>query len=723
MHRLQLFIGFTGIEGIKRDIISRLFRYLCEFFFGKNMNKFFTFALLIGLSFFTISAQITQDAESLANNPKVKLALDYIKSIEPNTIDEQIKITEIPAPTFKEGKRAEYFKQRFTELGLKNVRIDKVGNVIGERMGTGDANAPTLVLAAHLDTVFDNAEVKVTRNGNVIKGLGISDDGRGLTVLLAIAKTLEAQKIATQGNIIFVANVAEEGLGDLIGTKHLFNEELKGKITHFISIDGSGLTVTTAAVGSFRYRVTYTGPGGHSYGAFGLPNPIHALGRLIEKVSRFQVPAKPKTTFNVGRIEGGTSVNSIAYSASLEMDMRSESLEELTKIDAEFKKAAQTALDEENARWTSPRKLTVEVKQIGNRPAGTQSPDLPLIKLAALADKVFNIKSNFSASSTDSNVPISLGIPAITIDGGGKGDGEHSLNEQFDTTDSQIGSQRALLITLGVVGVVEPKNLTSFNFKSTNNPDVKVFYSAPPKISAKTKILFVMAGRQRDANNYLESWIEWGKQNDYLVLAPQFDDKNWVEPLGYNFGNIASGKEKENTPNPKSKWAFTLIEQMFDFAKKEFKVNQSKYDLFGHSAGGQFVHRFMLFMPKNRVRVAIAANPGFYTLPDLNEKFPYGLKNSPVKITQNDLLKWTNRDLILMRGTADVQRTENLRQTPEADAQGKNRFERALFMFNKINALNPKTKWKMFEVPNVAHDQKGMALAAQKVLENNAKND
>lgn len=683
------------------------------------MRNLFLVSISICLFFISASAQMTQDATSLAANPQVKTALEYIKSIEQKTTDEQIKITEIPAPTFKEAKRGEYFRQRFSEIGLKNVRVDKVGNVIGERPGKGGDSVPTLVLAAHLDTVFENAEVKVTRNGNIIKGLGISDDGRGLTLLLAIAETLEKNKIQTQGNIIFVANVAEEGLGDLKGTKHLFNEELKGKITHFISIDGSGLSVTTAAVGSFRYRVTYTGAGGHSYGAFGLPNPIHALGRLIEKVSHFQVPDKPKTTFNVGRIEGGTSVNSIAGNASLEMDLRSESPEELAKIDTEFKKAAQLSLEEENARWTNPRKLTVEVKPIGNRPAGTQSPDLPLIKLAASADKVFNIKSNFTASSTDSNVPISLGIPAITIDGGGKGEGEHSLDEQFDSTDSHFGSQRALLITLGVVGVVEPKNLTSFIFKSPENPDVKVFYSTPPKVTAQTKIIFVMAGRQRNADEYLESWIDWGKKNNYLVLAPQFDDKNWVEPLGYNFGNIASGKEANNTPNPKAKWAFALIEQMFDYARKEFKINAQKYDLFGHSAGGQFVHRFMLFMPTARVRTVIAANPGFYTLPDLNAVFPYGLRNSPHPITNKDLKNWTTRKLILMRGTADILRTENLRQSPEADAQGQNRFERAAFMFSKVKSFNPKTTWQLIEVPNVAHDQKGMALAAQKVLENN----
>lgn len=257
----------------------------------------------------------------------------------------------------------------------------------------------------------------------------------------------------------------------------------------------------------------------------------------------------------------------------------------------------------------------------------------------------------------------------------------------------------------------------SFTFKSTGNPDVEVFFAAPPTLSAKTKVLLVMAGRQRDADNYLDSWIDWGAKNDYLILAPQFDVKNWVEPLGYNFGNIASGKEQENTPNQKSKWAFALIEQMFGTAREKFSIKTKKYDLFGHSAGGQFVHRFLLFYPENHVRLAIAANSGFYTLPELNENFPYGLKKSPVEISRRDLLKWTKRDLVIMRGTADIQRTESLRQTPEADAQGQNRFERAAFMFGKIKSLNPQTKWQLIDVPKIAHDQKGMAQAAQKFLE------
>ena len=391
---------------------------------------------------------------ALKTNPKLARALSYIKQIEPETIEEQIRITEIPAPTFKEARRAEYFRRRFVELGLKNVRIDAAGNAIGERPGRTDK--PTLVVAAHLDTVFDETtDVKVRRDGNLLKAPGISDDGRGLTLLLAIAKALNEANIETAGTIIFVANVAEEGLGDLKGVKHLFNQELKGRITHFISIDGAGLGITRAAVGSRRYRTIFKGAGGHSYGAFGMPNPVHALGRLIEKVSRFQVPQKPKTTFNVGKIGGGTSVNSISQTATLEIDMRSEDPQELLKLDAAYKQAVEQALGEENRRWQHKEKLTVENLEVGNRPAGTQSLNAPIVQIATAADRAFGVKSDLSASSTDANIPISLGIPAITIDGGGDATGTHALQETFDSTDSHIGSQRALLIVLGIVGLRE----------------------------------------------------------------------------------------------------------------------------------------------------------------------------------------------------------------------------------------------------------------------------
>jgi acetylornithine deacetylase/succinyl-diaminopimelate desuccinylase-like protein len=410
------------------------------------------FALLVAFAS-TVKAQAQSgDLKEIISSPKVRRALDYLKASEGETIDEQVKICQIPAPPFKEQERAAYFKQRFVELGLKNVRIDREGNVIGERAGTG--GGPTLVLAAHLDTVFpEGTDVKVKREGRVIKGPGIGDDCRGLAVILAVARALNEARIETQGTIIFVGDVGEEGLGDLRGVRHLFNEELKDKITHFISVDGTGLKITNRAVGSYRYRVTFRGPGGHSYGAFGLPSPIHALGRAIEKVSRFRVPKQPKTTFNVGRIEGGTSVNSIAHTASMEVDIRSESAEELDKLDAAFKRAIQEALDEENAFWNHERKLTVEVKLVGKRPTGSQASDAPIVQLALAADKALGIQSQLGSGSTDSNVPISLGIPAITIDGGGQGHGAHSLEESFDTTNSHLGTQRALLIALGIVGL------------------------------------------------------------------------------------------------------------------------------------------------------------------------------------------------------------------------------------------------------------------------------
>lgn len=420
----------------------------------KILNNSFK-TLLVLFAVFTLTTNANAQSDDLAKivaAPQVRRALEFINAYEPKAIEEQIRTCEIPAPSFKEQKRAEYYKQRFTELGLKNIRIDREGNVIGERPGANTATS--LVLAAHLDTVFpEGTDVKVKRSGNVLTAPGIGDDCRGLTVMLSVIRALNEAKIQTNGSVIFVANVGEEGLGDLRGVRHLFKEELKGRITHFISIDGTGLGITNAGVGSNRYRVTFKGPGGHSYGAFGMQNPIHALGRAIEKISRFEVPKQPKTTFNVGRIEGGTSVNSIAHTAWMEMDMRSESAAELAKLDAAFKRAVNDAVDEENAFWKSDKKVSVEIKLVGERPVGEQPADAPIVKIALAASNALNVKSDLGASSTDSNIPMSLHIPAITISGGGIGKGAHSLDESFDTTDSYLGTQRALLIVLGIVGL------------------------------------------------------------------------------------------------------------------------------------------------------------------------------------------------------------------------------------------------------------------------------
>lgn len=415
------------------------------------MKSFFR-SLSIAVMLAGCSTFANAQAQKLSDLPKIKQALEHLKATEPDTINEQIKACEIPAPTFHEAKRGEWFKQRFTELGLKNVRVDKIGNVLGER--PGKSNNTVLVLAAHLDTVFpEGTDVKVKREGTILKAPGIGDDCRGLAVILAVARALNEAKIETDGTIIFVANVGEEGLGDLRGVRHLFNEELKGRATHFISVDGVGLDITNTAVGVVRYRATFHGPGGHSYGAFGLPSPIHAMGRAIEKISRFEVPKQPKTTFNVGKIEGGTSVNSIAHTAWMEVDMRSESAAELDKLEARFKQTVQASVDEENRARPNKTPITVDLKIVSQRPAGFQPPDSAIVKTALAAGAALGFKPGLGSASTDSNIPISLKIPAITIDGGGSGKGAHSLDEYFDSTNSHLGPQWVMLVALGIVGV------------------------------------------------------------------------------------------------------------------------------------------------------------------------------------------------------------------------------------------------------------------------------
>jgi acetylornithine deacetylase/succinyl-diaminopimelate desuccinylase-like protein len=401
-----------------------------------------------------------QDSNQVpANHPAVQRALEYLRSTEAETLDNQASICEIAAPPFDEQERAEEYSRRLAELGLEDVRIDAEGNAIGERPGAGDG--PTVVLSAHLDTVFPpGTDVTVTREEGLLSGPGIGDDCRGLTVVLAVARAMREVELETEGTVIFVGTVGEEGVGDLRGVKHLFNEELKDRVDYFMSIDGTGLHITHRAVGSHRYEVTFTGPGGHSYGAFGMPNPIHALGRAIAKMADFQVPRQPKVTFNVGLVEGGTSVNSIAYSTTMTVDMRSESVEELGEIDSRFRQAIQEALDEENGRWESDVELEYEIVSIGVRPAGQTPADSEIVKTALHVAEVLGFESRLGGGSTDSNIPISLGIPAITIGGGGRGHGGHSLHESFATTDSYLGTQRAFLLTVALSRLFEAADTT-----------------------------------------------------------------------------------------------------------------------------------------------------------------------------------------------------------------------------------------------------------------------
>ncbi|MDX1623024.1 MAG: M20/M25/M40 family metallo-hydrolase [Gemmatimonadota bacterium] len=388
---------------------------------------------------------------SPAGHPAVRRALEHVAETEERTISEQIAICEIPAPPFGEAERAAAYRDHLAALGLERVRIDAEGNVIGERPGAGEG--PTVVLSAHLDTVFpEGTDVTVEREGPVLKGPGIGDDCRGLAVLLAIVRALDFAGIETRGDLLFLGTVGEEGRGDLRGVRHLFTSEIGDRIDAFVSVDGGGLDLVKDAVGSHRYRVVYSGPGGHSYGDFGMPSPIHALGRAIARIAELEVPEHPKTTFNVGVIEGGTSINSVAYEGSMLVDLRSLDPAELADLDARFREAVEAGRAAESAR-DPDTPLAVEVENVGIRPAGTQPHDAPIVRAAVDAAEPLGFEPALKAASTDANIPISLGVPAITIDGGGESEGAHSLEETFDTTDSHLGSQWALLTAIHLAGL------------------------------------------------------------------------------------------------------------------------------------------------------------------------------------------------------------------------------------------------------------------------------
>jgi acetylornithine deacetylase/succinyl-diaminopimelate desuccinylase-like protein len=379
----------------------------------------------------------------------VRAAVAAAREDEARTLEDQVRICEIAAPPFKEAARAKAYAEMFRSSGLTNVRIDREGNVLGERRGR--AARPHLVFSAHLDTVFpEGTDVTVRREGPVLKGPGIGDDCRGLAVLLAVVRALNRADVTTPGTITFVGTVGEEGLGDLRGVKALFNETLKGQIDRFVSVDGTGLGISHIGVGSHRYRVTFKGPGGHSYGSFGVANPVHALGRAIAGFADLQVPADPKTTFNVGRVGGGTSVNAIAYEAWMEVDMRSVDPAALAALDASFQKAVDAAVLAENTRWNDNGRISVDRQLVGDRPAGRTDAASLIVGAALSVTKALGLVARLDEGSTDSNIAMSLGIPAITIDGGGRGTGAHALEEIFDTTDSWQGTQRAVLLAIAL---------------------------------------------------------------------------------------------------------------------------------------------------------------------------------------------------------------------------------------------------------------------------------
>jgi tripeptide aminopeptidase len=390
-------------------------------------------------------------ARRLIARPDVAAAVEALKAREPAILDDQVALSEIPAPPFKEAARAEAVRQRFVAAGLTDVRLDALGNVLGVRRGRSPR--PHVVISAHLDTVFpEGTDVRVTRTGPVLKGPGIGDDGRGLAVLVAVAKALASPSIPLAGTVTFAATVGEEGLGDIRGARHLVNTELAGAMDAFVSIDGIGLDVTNVGVGSRRYKVTFAGPGGHSYGAFGTANPIHALGRAVAAVSELTVPASPRTTFNVGRIGGGTSVNAIPFEAWFEVDLRSADAAALAALDARFKTLVDHAVVAENARWNKPGQVSATLTIVGDRPAGATAESAAIVRAARSATAAIGERLTLREGSTDANAAMHKGIPAITIDGGGSGSGAHALDERFDSTDSWKGTVRAFLLTLLLAG-------------------------------------------------------------------------------------------------------------------------------------------------------------------------------------------------------------------------------------------------------------------------------
>jgi tripeptide aminopeptidase len=400
-----------------------------------------------------VSVRTTPPLSVPAAQPAVRAALATLERENAWTLDQQVALCEIPAPPFKEQARGEFFRQQLLALGLTHVRVDGEGNVIGELTGRGPG--PTVILSGHLDTVFpEGTDVRVRREGTVLHGPGIGDDCRGLAATLAVTRVLTTHAVPFAGRLLVVGTVGEEGPGNLRGVRALFAGPLRDSVDAFISVDGTGIAITNGAVGSARYRFTVKGPGGHSYGAFGMANPIHAVGRAIAAIGDVDVPREPRTTFNVGIITGGTSVNTISADASFDLDMRSESMTVLQALDARVQRLVRDAVAAEQARWPGSRAmLSLVIDTIGIRPAGTTPDTARIVRAAQAAADALGLYAPLNASSTDANLPISLGIPAITVDGGGVGRGAHSLDESYDDrTDGFKGPQWILLLVTTLLG-------------------------------------------------------------------------------------------------------------------------------------------------------------------------------------------------------------------------------------------------------------------------------
>lgn len=402
------------------------------------------------------SVTASSTVRELVRDGRVQRAGEFFEAHAEAITQEQIRICETPAPPFGEQQRAAYFINRFRAIGLEAIEIDAEGNATALRRGR--ELAPLIVVSAHLDTVFpENTNCKVKREANILRAPGVADDGCGLAALIALGEALNHTGIETRGSLLFVATVGEEGEGDLRGARHLLTKgRWANQVDAFLSLDGPGIErITNAALGSRRYQITFKGQGGHSWGDFGAANPVHAAGRLIANLTKYDLRRESRASFNVGRIEGGTSVNAIPQSAVLQVDLRADAAAELRRLDGFFHRALADAVQAENhARRAGKTPLMMSAKLTGNRPSGTTPRNSFIVELAQQATRLMGARPHLDCSSTDSNIAISLNIPALTIGAGGTAGGSHTLEEWYDTSNRHIGLQRDLLVVLGLVGLV-----------------------------------------------------------------------------------------------------------------------------------------------------------------------------------------------------------------------------------------------------------------------------
>jgi acetylornithine deacetylase/succinyl-diaminopimelate desuccinylase-like protein len=401
----------------------------------------------------TLSARAFDDAAmKVAQDPAVTRGLDWLGKNTGWLTEQQIRLTEIPAPEFNEAQRGAALKQLFEAAGL-DVHVDDLGNVIGERPGTDPKGV--ILLAAHLDTVFPTGtDVHVKRSGTRLLAPGISDNSAGLSALAGVARALAESRVRTTKTIVLAGDVGEEGEGNLRGMRALV-EHYGSRLSAVIAVDGPSTEhITTQGIASRRVEVTITGPGGHSWSDFGAPNPITALSRGIVRFSSIRLPDTPRSSFNFGVIEGGQSVNSIPARASVKVDLRSESEDQLTRMENSLREAMQLgARDESFAARSNKDAVQISFRSIGTRPAGSVSEDSALVQAIRDADRFLGNRSRLERSSTDANVPLSMGIPAVAVGGGGSGGGAHTLNEWYDSAGRELGVKRLFLAAITLAGI------------------------------------------------------------------------------------------------------------------------------------------------------------------------------------------------------------------------------------------------------------------------------